>query len=202
MHRPASTRPQGSIATARNEQSPQGSISRTAAGCWGTRLTASIDRQAQDARSTSRPMPASSNDVKERWLSTFRGRVGYAQNNWLIYATAGGALANLEHVDHSARGADCGKALALGLAAGAGVEVRAHLGLVGEDRISLRRTAGQVLPQPGTERGFYQQPARQSRRSHPARRRELQAPLERARQLLQALTAATCGFIAHRRPDG
>src|SRR5262249_58364633 len=41
------------------------------------------------------PNAAFSNDVKEQWLSTFRGRVGYARDNWLIYATAGGALANV-----------------------------------------------------------------------------------------------------------
>src|SRR5262245_33953382 len=33
------------------------------------------------------PSSAFSNDVNDRWLSTFRGRVGYAQDNWLVYAT-------------------------------------------------------------------------------------------------------------------
>ena len=42
------------------------------------------------------PNAAFNNEVKERWLSTFRGRIGYAQDNWLFYATAGGALANVE----------------------------------------------------------------------------------------------------------
>jgi outer membrane immunogenic protein len=37
-----------------------------------------------------------SSDTKERWLSTYRGRVGIAQDNWLFYATAGGALANMQ----------------------------------------------------------------------------------------------------------
>src|SRR5262249_37568601 len=41
------------------------------------------------------PNAAFSNEVKEQWLSTFRGRVGYARHNWLVYATAGGALANI-----------------------------------------------------------------------------------------------------------
>jgi outer membrane immunogenic protein len=41
------------------------------------------------------PNAAFSNEVSERWLSTFRGRVGYARDNWLLYATAGGALANV-----------------------------------------------------------------------------------------------------------
>jgi outer membrane immunogenic protein len=37
------------------------------------------------------------NEVREHWLSTFRGRIGYAQDNWLLYATGGGALANVEN---------------------------------------------------------------------------------------------------------
>ena len=41
------------------------------------------------------PNAAFSNEVKEQWLSTFRGRVGYARDNWLLYATAGGALAKV-----------------------------------------------------------------------------------------------------------
>src|SRR5260370_10147584 len=41
------------------------------------------------------PNAAFSNEVKEQWLSTIRGRVGYARDNWLLYATAGGALANV-----------------------------------------------------------------------------------------------------------
>ena len=44
------------------------------------------------------------NEVKERWLSTFRGRVGYAQDNWLLYATGGGALANLRQIGSVAVG--------------------------------------------------------------------------------------------------
>src|SRR5215813_14030621 len=40
------------------------------------------------------PNAAFSNEVKERWLSTFRGRVGYARDNWLVYATAGGTISD------------------------------------------------------------------------------------------------------------
>lgn len=43
------------------------------------------------------PNTAFSNDVKERWLSTFRGRIGYARDNWLFYATGGGAVANVQN---------------------------------------------------------------------------------------------------------
>src|SRR4029077_12440484 len=42
------------------------------------------------------PNAAFSNEVSERWLSTFRGRVGVAQDNWLFFATAGGALAGVQ----------------------------------------------------------------------------------------------------------
>src|SRR5262245_45959901 len=38
---------------------------------------------------------AFSNEVRYQWLSTFRGRVGYARENWLVYATGGAALANV-----------------------------------------------------------------------------------------------------------
>jgi outer membrane immunogenic protein len=41
--------------------------------------------------------PGFSNEVREPWLSTYRGRLGYTQNNWLLYATAGGALAQVEN---------------------------------------------------------------------------------------------------------
>jgi outer membrane immunogenic protein len=33
------------------------------------------------------------------WLSTFRGRAGYAQNQWLIYVTGGLAVANIGYFD-------------------------------------------------------------------------------------------------------
>jgi outer membrane immunogenic protein len=43
------------------------------------------------------PNAAFHNEVREHWLSTFRGRIGYAHDNWLLYATGGGALANVEN---------------------------------------------------------------------------------------------------------
>jgi outer membrane immunogenic protein len=43
------------------------------------------------------PNSAFANEVREPWISTYRGRVGYAQDNWLLYATAGGALAGVEN---------------------------------------------------------------------------------------------------------
>jgi len=42
------------------------------------------------------PASAFNNEVKEPWLSTYRGRLGYTQNNWLLYATGGAALAGVD----------------------------------------------------------------------------------------------------------
>jgi len=67
-------------------------------------------------------LPSFKNDIKERWLSTFRSRIGYAQDNWLIYATAGGALANLGEA--VIPGEISQRHWHWGVAAGAGVEMR------------------------------------------------------------------------------
>jgi outer membrane immunogenic protein len=40
-------------------------------------------------------------EVKEQWLSTWRGRLGWAAGNWLIYATGGAAVAHVELDDVS-----------------------------------------------------------------------------------------------------
>ena len=73
------------------------------------------------------PNAAFSNEVRERWLSTFRGRVGYAQDNWLFYATVGGALANVDHSITGPGGTVSDKQSHWGLAAGGGVEVKFNL---------------------------------------------------------------------------
>ena len=70
------------------------------------------------------PNATFSNEVKERWLSTFRGRLGYARDNWLLYATAGGALANVENSIISPAGAISDQQWHWGWTAGAGVEVK------------------------------------------------------------------------------
>jgi outer membrane immunogenic protein len=70
------------------------------------------------------PNVAFSNEVKEHWLSTFRGRIGYAQDNWLFYATAGGALANVENTMVGPAGVISEKHWHWGFAAGGGVEVK------------------------------------------------------------------------------
>lgn len=70
------------------------------------------------------PNGAFKNEVRENWLSTFRGRVGYAQDNWLFYATGGGAVANVQHNLIGPLGAISDKQVHWGWAAGAGVEVK------------------------------------------------------------------------------
>jgi len=70
------------------------------------------------------PNTAFSNDVRERWLSTFRGRVGYAQGNWLFYATGGGAFASVEQTLTGPPGSISDKQWLWGWTAGAGVEVK------------------------------------------------------------------------------
>jgi outer membrane immunogenic protein len=70
------------------------------------------------------PSGAFSNEVREQWLSTFRGRVGYSQGNWLIYATAGGALASVENNLVGPAGTISDKQWHWGWTAGGGVEVK------------------------------------------------------------------------------
>jgi outer membrane immunogenic protein len=63
-------------------------------------------------------------EVKERWLSTFRGRLGYAHDNWLLYATAGGALANVQNSIIGPPGVISETHWHWGWTAGAGLEVK------------------------------------------------------------------------------
>jgi outer membrane immunogenic protein len=35
-------------------------------------------------------------ETKEKWFATFRGRVGYAWDRWMLYATGGGAVAKVD----------------------------------------------------------------------------------------------------------
>lgn len=70
------------------------------------------------------PNAAFSNEVKERWLSTFRGRVGYVRDNWLLYATGGAALANVENNLTGSTGQISDSRWHWGWTAGGGVEVK------------------------------------------------------------------------------
>jgi outer membrane immunogenic protein len=70
------------------------------------------------------PNAAFSNEVKEQWLSTFRGRVGYARDNWLVYATAGGAFANVANSVLTPAGTISDQQWHWGWTAGGGIEVK------------------------------------------------------------------------------
>ncbi len=70
------------------------------------------------------PNAAFSNEIKERWLSTFRGRVGYVRDNWLFYATGGAALANVQSNILAPAGGISEAQWNWGWTAGAGVEVK------------------------------------------------------------------------------
>jgi len=66
-----------------------------------------------------------SHEVKERWLATYRGRIGVANDNWLFYATAGGAIASLQQNITAPSGVQVSDAnWHWGWSAGAGVEVK------------------------------------------------------------------------------
>lgn len=64
-------------------------------------------------------------EVKERWLATYRGRIGVANDNWLFYATAGGAMASLQQNITAPNGVQVSDTnWHWGWTAGAGVEVK------------------------------------------------------------------------------
>jgi outer membrane immunogenic protein len=70
------------------------------------------------------PNAAFNNEVKEPWLSTYRGRFGYAQNHWMVYATAGGALGTVENSILGPPGGISEKHWHWGWTVGGGVEMR------------------------------------------------------------------------------
>ena len=70
------------------------------------------------------PNAAFNNDVKENWLSTYRGRLGYAQNNWMVYATGGGVLGTVETSLTGPPGQISDKHWHWGWTVGGGVEMR------------------------------------------------------------------------------
>jgi opacity protein-like surface antigen len=70
------------------------------------------------------PNAGFANEVKEPWLSTYRGRFGYAQQNWMVYATAGGALARVENNFAGPPGQLSEKHWHWGWTVGGGVEMR------------------------------------------------------------------------------
>jgi outer membrane immunogenic protein len=101
------------------------------------------------------PNAAFSNEVREQWLSTLRGRVGYARDNWLVYATGGAALANVANSIVAPSGTISDQQWHWGWTAGGGVEVKLnrdwsakieylYVGL--QDKSFFNPTPGPVLP--------------------------------------------------------
>ena len=70
------------------------------------------------------PTGAFSNEVKEPWLSTYRGRLGYIQNSWLFYATGGAALAGVDVSNTGPPGQLSERHWHWGWTVGGGVEMR------------------------------------------------------------------------------
>jgi outer membrane immunogenic protein len=70
------------------------------------------------------PNAAFTNEVKEPWLTTYRGRLGYAQNNWLLYATAGAALAGVQNTTAGLPGSLSEQHWHWGWTVGGGVEMK------------------------------------------------------------------------------
>jgi outer membrane immunogenic protein len=70
------------------------------------------------------PELASHFDTKTDWEASFRGRAGYAVNNWLVYGTAGIAWADIKHDYVNGNGSSAGSFnnISTGWTAGAGVE--------------------------------------------------------------------------------
>ena len=136
------------------------------------------------------PNAGFSNEVKERWLSTFRGRVGVRQDNWLLYATAGGALANVENTITSPVGTQISeKHWHWGWTAGAGVEVKLSQDWSAKMEYLYVGLQDKSYFNPAPSARFPSNQSRARRRPRRARRRELQAALERARHFLQALSS-------------
>ncbi len=67
-------------------------------GSWvlGYESDTSITSAKGTAFDTAPFNPTFSHQLKEPWLTTYRGRFGYATDSWMLYATGGAALARIE----------------------------------------------------------------------------------------------------------
>ena len=179
----------GLTSAAASSASPRASTCNAQTTCRQASRPTSRPMSKKGARSRVSPNAAFSNEVSERWLSTFRGRIGYARDNWLLYATAGGALANVANNLLSPSGKISDQQWHWGWTAGGGVEGQAHRGLVQRKwntSTSDCRTNPYFNPTPSPV--FAKQSAPAPRRPHRSRRRQLQAAVEYSGQLLQALS--------------
>jgi len=61
-------------------------------------------------------------ETKNSWLSTIRGRIGYAADRVLFYGTAGGAFGNIEQGGANAPNSSFASSTKAGWTAGAGIE--------------------------------------------------------------------------------
>jgi outer membrane immunogenic protein len=64
-------------------------------------------------------------EARERWIATARGRVGYAFDRWLVYATGGGAWASIHYTVTTVAGAtNTSSGTLSGWTAGGGIEAK------------------------------------------------------------------------------
>src|SRR5215510_6482506 len=135
------------------------------------------------------PNAAFSNEVREQWLSTFRGRVGYARENWLVYATGGAALAKIANSIVASAGTISDQQWHWGWTAGGGLEVKLNQDWSAKIEYLYVGLQDKSYFQPSAESVPSGQSASAPRRSHRPRRGQLQAAVERAGQFLQALSS-------------
>ena len=75
---------------------PPDSISKTATGSLALRATPRSPARRAAPFNCPR-MPASTTRSRSAGFRPIRGRIGFAHDNWLLYATGGGALANVDN---------------------------------------------------------------------------------------------------------
>lgn len=80
---------------------------------------------------------AATNTIKERWLDTVRGRVGFAWDQFLIYGTGGAAFANANVLVCGPAACVSDSKIQIGWVVGAGIEWAVWTGPVGSWTIKL-----------------------------------------------------------------
>ena len=147
------------------------------------------DEQEGELHSSFRPTPRSTTRSRSAGFPPSAAASATRRDNWLVYATAGGALANVENtVTATGRRQISERHWHWGWTAGAGVEVKLNHDWSAKVEYLYVGLQDKSYFNPAPSVAFPEQSARSARRSHRPRRRELQAALERARRLLQALT--------------
>jgi outer membrane immunogenic protein len=80
------------------------------------------DYSFSDVKGSVACAPAVTCETSNKWLATFRGRIGYAFDRFLPYLTAGGAYGNIEATVDSVLGSVSESESKLGYTVGAGLE--------------------------------------------------------------------------------